>query len=234
MSTASIPNTAAGFQTTSWTLIASAKENRMDFDRLLRLYWNPIYGYIRRRGYSRSEADDLTQQFIVSVVMERKLIEKADATLGKFRTFVLTCLKHFLVDESRRPRTPTLMHDDEFERDGQIDPEDSFHLEWATSVLSIAMQRLEEQCRRQGMTRQWRVFESRTLGPIVHGHERAAIKTLMREFSIEDRQIVDSMGQTMQNKARRAIAEVITETVGPNDDFDDEMRMFKRLLLGRP
>ncbi len=237
MSAASVPKTAAGFQTTSWTLIASARDKPADFERLLTLYWNPIYGYIRRRGYSQSDADDLTQQFIMSKVIQRELIGKADATLGKFRTFVLTCLKRFLVDEMRRPQPTMSMSDEELEAQGAGreggDPDDAFHLEWATNVLSIVMERLEAECQRDGMMKQWRVFEARSLRPAVHNCERATIESLMIELNVSERQVIYSMHQTIQNKAERIIEEIVAATVDAPDDVSSEVASLRRLLAMR-
>jgi DNA-directed RNA polymerase specialized sigma24 family protein len=74
---------------------AQDKENRIAFESLYRIYSHPVYAFIRRRGHSRHEAQDLTQDFFVHL-LQKNIPDKADPLRGKFRTFLLTALEFFL------------------------------------------------------------------------------------------------------------------------------------------
>ena len=65
-------------------------------------YWHPLYAYLRRRGYSADETQDLTQEFFVRVL--GGYLDRADPAKGRFRAFILTCLKFFVADEKDRER----------------------------------------------------------------------------------------------------------------------------------
>src|SRR6266568_7992089 len=94
------------FPTTRWTLVVAAgdsdrKEARSALVSLCENYWYPLYAYLRRRGYPRDQAQDLTQEFFIRV-LEKHYIERADRNKGRFRTFLLSSLTYFLSDEVDR------------------------------------------------------------------------------------------------------------------------------------
>jgi RNA polymerase sigma-70 factor (ECF subfamily) len=84
------------FVKTSWSLVRSASKGA-GWDPLLRLYWKPLYFYVRRRGIDNETAKDLVQEFLTTL-LERRSIERADPSRGRFRTFLLAALDHFLSD----------------------------------------------------------------------------------------------------------------------------------------
>src|SRR5262245_26228805 len=100
---------AEWFATTHWSVVLSAADSvdaRGDeaLEELCRTYWHPLYSYVRRRGHGPEDAQDLTQAFFEQF-LEKKTVRKADRNRGKFRTFLLTSLKHFLIHEWERART---------------------------------------------------------------------------------------------------------------------------------
>ena len=70
-------------------------------EELCRAYWYPLYAYVRRHGHTATDAQDLTQDFFARL-LERKYLRLADRNRGRFRTFLLTSLKHFLMKEWQR------------------------------------------------------------------------------------------------------------------------------------
>src|SRR5437868_3621394 len=107
------------FATTQWSVVLRAAETssptgRLALERLCRAYWHPLYAYVRRRGHSPEEAQDLTQAFFARL-LEKHYLAHADRQRGKFRTFLLTSLQRFLINEwqkgeahKRGGGTPTL------------------------------------------------------------------------------------------------------------------------------
>ena len=92
-------------------------------------YWQPLYSYVRRRGYSPDDAQDLTQEFFARL-LENNRFARADQSRGKFRSFLLGSLKHFLSDEWDKARAqkrgggiqPCSLHFDDGERTYELEP----------------------------------------------------------------------------------------------------------------
>src|SRR5437867_7921921 len=113
MSEPNIPNSldseggqSPEFRQTRWSLVRRAAsfdspESREALESLCRVYWFPIYAFIRRQGNSPHDAQDLTQDFFARLLSANS-IARADPQLGKFRTFLLGALKHFLADAGRK------------------------------------------------------------------------------------------------------------------------------------
>lgn len=96
------------FQTTSWSVVRQAlSDNRSDsleaLSTLCKLYWHPIYAFIRRSGYPPHDAEDLTQGFFARLI-EKRFLDAADEDRGKLRTFLLTCVERYLANEQERER----------------------------------------------------------------------------------------------------------------------------------
>jgi RNA polymerase sigma-70 factor (ECF subfamily) len=80
-------------------------ESRQALATLCQTYWPPVYAFIRRNGYDREQSQDLTQGFFTQLLEKRFLVE-ADQQRGKFRSFLLTAVKHFLANEWDREHAP--------------------------------------------------------------------------------------------------------------------------------
>ena len=100
------PKTVDGaFDTTHWTMILSAREDTAEADhalsRLCESYWLPVYAFVRSRGYSRDDAQDLTQAFF-GELLAKKPFGSADPKKGKFRTYLLGAVKFFLSTDRQK------------------------------------------------------------------------------------------------------------------------------------
>jgi len=96
----------ADFTTTHWSVVMQAGDGdtpqaMQALETLCRSYWYPLYAYVRRNGHSPHDAQDLTQEFFARL-LERKYIRHADRNQGRFRTFLLTSLKHFLINDWKK------------------------------------------------------------------------------------------------------------------------------------
>src|SRR6202167_6781005 len=96
------------FPTTRWSLVVAAgdphrKEARSALVSLCENYWYPLYAYLRRRGHSADQAQDLTQEFFIRV-LEGRYLDRADPEKGRFRSFIMTSLKFFVAGEEDRDR----------------------------------------------------------------------------------------------------------------------------------
>src|SRR5262245_18686662 len=96
------------FATTHWSLVIRAgshdtSQARDALSRLCQTYWYPLYTFVRRRGPSPEDAQDLTQEFLARL-LEKNWVGDVDQTKGRFRTFLLSAMKHFLADEWDKTR----------------------------------------------------------------------------------------------------------------------------------
>jgi len=151
------------FNSTQWSLVLAAAERSTPASenalaKLCAAYWPPLYAYIRRRGYEVSEAQDLTQAFFVRL-LEKNYLGAAKREKGKFRSFLLASLNHFLANEWDRKQAkkrgggvtiiPLEMDSAEgyyrTDRADLLTPEKLFERRWALTVIELALKRLEEE-----------------------------------------------------------------------------------------
>jgi hypothetical protein len=97
---------AGGFATTRWSVVVAAGARstiaaQQALERLCQAYWQPVYAFIRRTGHEQEDARDLTQDFFADLIAD-KSIGRADPNRGRFRSFLLGALKHFLADARDR------------------------------------------------------------------------------------------------------------------------------------
>jgi RNA polymerase sigma-70 factor (ECF subfamily) len=160
-------NTVAGqFVTTSWTILARAgnsdsPEARRSLAELCQAYWYPIYAYLRRRGHSPHEAEDLTQGFFADL-LERDFLKLLDPAKGKFRSFLLAALGNFLANRrdwdlriKRGGKVTQFSFDlpdaeDRYvhEPSHEATPERVFERRWALTLLARVLDRLEQEVNR--------------------------------------------------------------------------------------
>jgi len=91
------------FATTHWSVVLTANQSESPhaaeaLEKLCRTYWYPVYVYVRRRGYSVEDAQDLTQEFFAQLLAKRYL-DSVDRQKGRFRSFLLAAITHFLANE---------------------------------------------------------------------------------------------------------------------------------------
>jgi RNA polymerase sigma-70 factor (ECF subfamily) len=164
------------FPTTRWTLVVAAgnphrKEARSALVYLCENYWYPLHAYLRRRGYSAHEAQDLTQEFFVRV-LEGRYLDRADPEKGRFRSFILTSLKFFVADEEDRQRARKRgggavvslefsSGEERYQRELAHDetPERIFERRWALTVLDRVVEKLRNEFAHHGHLEHFERFE---------------------------------------------------------------------------
>lgn len=148
------------FATTRWTVVLAAgartsPQSAQALEELCRIYWYPLYAYVRRQGHSREDAEDLTQGFFARLLARHDLGGLA-AERGKFRAFLLAALKHFLANERARARAskrgggqsplsldwPGANTRYELTPLEAPTPDRLFDREWATALLGRVLERM--------------------------------------------------------------------------------------------
>src|SRR3989442_12748819 len=164
----SAPAAQGQFVTTHWSVVLAAADSSVPtaqpaLEHLCRAYWYPLYAFVRRRGYGPEDSQDLTQSFFARL-LERDYVKRADRERGKFRTFLLTALSHFLPDQwARAPRlkrggahqfipidAATAEERYRLEPADPADPAKLFERRWATTLLERALAELEREYQGRG------------------------------------------------------------------------------------
>ena len=140
------------FENTRWTVILQARDRR-ELGAFLERYWKPCYFYIRRKGHDVEDAKDLTQSFFLDF-MERDGLARVTKSKGRFRSYLLACLDHYLSNEYDRRkalkrgagRVLSLDFDgaeELFGRSNELTPEQAYRRQWAIELIERAMQVLK-------------------------------------------------------------------------------------------
>ena len=151
------------FHTTQWSMVLLSAQSKTSGCKealadLCKLYWYPLYAFIRHRGYSPEDAQDLVQGFFLHLI-EYKTLSRVDRSKGKFRSFLLASLQNFLANEADRARCLKRGGKAEFiyvdleetedryglEPGEELTPEKIFDARWAMALLGEAMNRLSRE-----------------------------------------------------------------------------------------
>jgi RNA polymerase sigma-70 factor (ECF subfamily) len=225
------------FATTHWSVVLSAGDSaipgaREALEKLCRTYWYPLYAYVRRRGHDAHEAQDLTQEFFVRFLASHTL-QSMDRNKGRFRSFLLAAMNHFLANEWKRGQTlkrggaVTFLSRDEaiaeeryrLEPATDLTPEKIYERRWALTLLDQVLQRLREEYVSAGKGELFdhlRTFLSDAKGAM--SYAEAAAKTGISEAAA--RQAVHRLRQRYRESMRAEIA----HTVSSPQEVEEELR----------
>ena len=226
-----------GFATTRWSIVNAAahgseRKTAEALAELCQIYWPPLYGYLRRRGHAPEDAQDLTQGFFARF-LERQIVRSADRTRGKFRAFLLTALKRYVINEHERAmaarrgggRLHFALDFEDAERTyareqhAEDTPEQLFDRKWAAITLGRALQRLRDEYDRAGKHAEADILlPYLTESSQLPSYKDAGVTLGMSEDAIK----------VAVHRLRRRFGESlrleIAETVRQPDEIEDEMR----------
>ncbi len=149
------------FNSTRWSVVAAAKAGdtlaTKALNELLRIYWHPVYCYVRRRGHDAQDAEDFVQDYFASL-LRRGYISEADRAKGRFRAFLLADLKLFLANAARKGRAEKrgggveILSFDAEEAElrfasamvVEAEPDEFFDRQWAAELFESAQRNLAE------------------------------------------------------------------------------------------
>ena len=205
--------------------------------QLCQTYWYPLYAYLRRQGYSTSDAEDLTQEFFARLIEKRKL---ADLTHegGRFRSFLLTALNHFLVDEWKRGQAQKRGEHRVISLDAQdaenrylrepadpLTPEKLFEQNWALALLDTVFLRLQQEYQRAGKAG---LFAD--LKPCLTGERSAAPYAELATRLRMPENTVKVTVHRLRQRYRALLREEVAHTVSSPDEIEGELRDLFRAL----
>jgi len=225
------------FATTRWTMVASAGGGEAQsvedaLEALCVTYWFPLYAFVRRQGHTKEEAEDLTQAFLMDL-LERRPWQQLDRERGKFRSFLLAALKHFLANNRETARCQkrggNALHlsldwqsaDSRFHLadTSQFAPDQSYDREWGVQLLEQVLIRLRNEALVDGTTNRFEILkdflssgsgeasyeEAATVLGINAGAARVAVHRLRKRY-------------------RQLLREEISSTLADPSQVEDELR----------
>jgi RNA polymerase sigma factor (sigma-70 family) len=240
-----LPATAAGFHTTHWTMVLAAREQdgaagQEALERLCVAYWYPLYAFVRRQGSSPHDAEDLTQEFFFRF-LKRNSLESVRPAAGKFRSFLLACLKNFLANERERShaqrrgggRPLISLNSTEAESRYTLEPADHrtpeaiFERRWAFAIIERTIREL----RIESPEGEKREFFDQLQGflPGGHGNVSKAELAAKREVSVG---AIDVAIHRLRQRFGVLLRQQVAQTVSSEPEVDEEIRHLMSVLNG--
>ena len=239
--------TGQAFLTTHWSIIENVgtsddDKNQALIGLLLSKYWKPVYCYLRRKGHDNEQAKDLTQGFFHEVVLGRSLIQKADQSKGRFRSFLLIALNRYLITaktgqaaQKRIPKSKLVPLDitdlhELRQASSELTPEDSFNYAWVSSLLEQVLQQVEAKSHEDGKTVHWHIFYDRILEPIMEKTEPPSMTEICRRYGIDTETKASNMMVTIKRRFQTALRSHLRSLVVSEDQVDEELAEIMRFL----
>jgi RNA polymerase sigma factor (sigma-70 family) len=234
----SCPNDTAGgaFAQTHWSMVlaaadAEASQSFQALEHLCRAYWPPLYAYLRRRGYTAHDAQDLTQEFLARL-MKNRSFAGADPQKGRFRTYLLGALNHFLSDESDKAHAQkrgggepvfsldeAVIEERQFaQQSNSLSPEKLFDRRWALSLLEQALRRLREESIAAGRGPQFESLKAYLTADAEPGGYDAVAATLNMSANH-----VAVAVHRLRERYRELVRKVVADTVTTAGEAEDEL-----------
>jgi len=225
------------FATTHWSIVVEAgrggsAQAAEALEKLCLTYWYPLYAYVRRKGYDPHEAQDLTQEFFARL-LRGNFLNTVEQRKGKFRSFLMASLEHFLVKEwiraTRQKRgggqTIGSLDEEGAESRYALEPVDSlsahklYERRWAMTLLDQAMQRLSDECLANGKTELFQRIKNLLTGDAEEeGYAKLATGLGMSEGSLRVAM------HRLRQRYGILLRDVIAETVATEAEVDEEVR----------
>jgi RNA polymerase sigma factor (sigma-70 family) len=231
------------FVTTRWSLILSAatfgneeQRARDALAELCRTYWRPIFSFVRTRGHSIEDAQDLTQDFFVTI-LKKNWLHHADRDRGRFRSLLLRSLHNFLVNAAEKAHAHKRGGDLEFiswdnwtakefsqlpvsaQALNSLPPERLFDLSWATTVVEHALQRLREECESKGKLWLFQALSSH----LTDERDDLSYANLSGKLGMAETAVKKQL-HNMRQRYRSLLRDEVSQTVEDPGDVDDEIR----------
>jgi RNA polymerase sigma-70 factor (ECF subfamily) len=233
----------ASFATTHWSVVAQSAltdvpEAADALAQLCEMYWPPIYSFIRRRGYSPADAQDLTQSFF-AFFLRTKAYARTDRLHGKFRSFLLASVKNFLSDNWDREQAIRRGGDYQFvsldqetaeafyDAANAVDStaESLFDVRWAKRVTGGALDSLHDELKAEGKLKLFEQLKSfLTGGSVIPSYDEASARMNL------PRPTVKTHVHRLRQRYREIVRREIARTVSAPNEIDEELRYLCKVL----
>lgn len=233
------------FTTTHWSVVLQATHSRTPqadaaLEQLCGTYWYPLYAFVRHRGYDRQDAQELTQAFFARFIAQDYL-KHVDRAKGRFRSFLLASLKHFLANEWDRAHAQKRggytqvmsLNDAEAERRygeeaaTDLSPDQLYEQRWAGVLLERVLERLEQEFEKSGKS-EW----FKALKPFLVGESRSITYAAVAERLGVSAGALKMKAQRLRYRYQGLLRQEIAQTVAGPEEVEDEIRYLFRVLSG--
>ena len=238
------PRASAGcFVTTHWSVVLTAGRNdtaraRAALEQLCRNYWHPLYAYVRGAGYSREEAEDLTQEFFARLLAQNS-VARADPARGRFRSFLLASLKHFLANEWEKARARKrgggaqllpLEFDTAETRCAQPvapgdTPDRAYDRQWALALLDVVLGQLRREYRHAGREDMYLGLKDTLSG----GRSEIPYRELGARLGLSEGAVKVAAHRLRQRYRELLRAEIANTVAGPEEVEEELQHLFAAL-----
>jgi RNA polymerase sigma-70 factor (ECF subfamily) len=231
------PSAGAPFMATRWSVVLAARDRQSPqvaeaLETLCCNYWYPLYAFVRRQGRSPHDAEDLTQAFFARL-LERNDLAAVDRARGKFRSFLLASMKHFLANEWDRAKAQKRGGDkvilsidrDSAEETYKFEPVDRlsadkiFERRWAMTLLDRTLERLAAEYEQDG---KGDIFES-LKATISAGESGLSYAEIAKRLGSSEGAIKVG-AHRLRQRYREVLRAEIAETVSSGEELEDELR----------
>lgn len=233
-----------GFHTTRWSVVLASHQTeparaRRALGELAEIYWYPLWGYARRFGLGVEDATDATQEFFCQVV-ERSSLAGADPERGRFRAYLRTAFRNFLVNRSERERAvkrgggsvvlsiDAPAADERFGREPADDeaPDRAFDRAWARTLLARVVDRLASEWTERGDLERFEGLRDLFLGGGGESYAQAATRLGMSEGAVK------VAVHRLRKRYKKLLTEEIADTLDDPGAVDEELGHLFRALGG--
>jgi RNA polymerase sigma factor (sigma-70 family) len=235
-------DSASRFATTRWDVVLASAETQAPgadaaLSDLCRTYWRPLYAFVRRRGYSPADAEDLVQTFFAQFLQDRT-VKKADRLRGRFRTFLLTSLQNFLANEWHRANAAKRGGKFRFvafdqlaseERDAldaidAVSPEIAFDVRWARAIIHAALAHLRQEAEVHGKKE---VFDE--LKVFLTAADPSSYESAAARLGIPLNAVKTAIHR-LRGNFRTTVRREVARTVSSPTEIDEELRYLRSIL----
>jgi RNA polymerase sigma-70 factor (ECF subfamily) len=225
------------FATTHWTVVLAAgnrssPQSNGALEELCRTYWFPLYAYVRRRGHTKEDAEDLTQAFFARF-LARNYLAGLSAERGRFRAFLLASLKHFLINDWKKSQrqkrgggeAPLSLDwqtaDTKFQvaATNEPSPDKAFDREWALALLAKVIERLQQECEADGRAK---LFDHLKIF-LTAGKSETAQSETAKTLGMEGGAVRVAVHR-LRKRYRELLHAEIAQTLADAGDVEEEMR----------
>jgi DNA-directed RNA polymerase specialized sigma24 family protein len=234
------PSPGSIFPRTDWAQLSrAASAEPAPLDRLIRLYWQPLKIYFIATFPSlQTQADELLQDFAGDKMLKDGWLGKADQTRGRFRDFLKTSLRNFVLDRLSRAdakNPPLSLEELEQEIPQSETPAEEFDLAWTRTVLAETLRRMEADCKRPGKDQPrrsciWEMFRIRLLEPLFHNAPQVAYDQLVERFGLKSPLEASNTLLSAKRIFKGHLDEVIREYAGRDAATSLEVEALKDFL----
>ena len=236
------------FPSTHWSVVLAAGRSQAEPEmahtalaELCQTYWSPLYSFVRSRGYSVHDAQDLTQSFFAYLI-EHKIYARVDRQKGRFRSFLLASFKNFLADASDRARTLKRgggqnflpLHEEQIEEAESLfqnhrtatTEDEIFDRSWAEALVTAGLERLSADYKgeaKEKLFNELRIFLVGSAGP-PPAYAELAVRLGMSESTLR------SHVTRLRARYREVLRAEVRQTVETEAEVDEELRELLRVL----